>query len=53
MFSQADTPAKNRKNITFAFSSIQQLLLPFYTKINCSVLPAALYVCQKSIDSFS
>ena len=53
MFSQADTAAKNRKNITFAYWSIQKLLLPFYTKIYCSVLPAALYVCLKSIDSFS
>ena len=30
-FSQADTAAKNRKNITFAYWSMQQP--PFYTKI--------------------
>ena len=31
-FSQADTTAKNRKNIKFAYCSIHQL--PFYTKRN-------------------
>ena len=50
-FNQADKAAINRKNMTFAYWSIQQLL--FYTKINYSASPAALYVCQKSIDSFS
>ena len=50
-FIQADTTAKNHKNIKFAYWSIQQL--PFHAKINYSMLPTALYACQKNINSFS
>ena len=50
-FSQADTTAKNHKNIKFAHWSIQQL--PFHAKITYSTSPTALYACQKSINRFS